>query len=117
AEIADWDAAVRPLDEGVPQVAVMRLRNIFQRNLAATDKQTVTAKLGEALLASGEAEEGLKVLQDPALEDLPATSIGRAQALATLQRWSEALPLYQKCATQNPSPFRTVALFGQAEAL
>src|SRR5437763_4593863 len=88
AEIADWDAAVRPLDEGVPQVAVMRLRDILKRDLAAADKKTVTAKLGEALLASGEAEEGLKVLQDPALEDLPATSLWRAQALATLQRWS-----------------------------
>src|SRR5438270_8253391 len=117
AEIADWDAAVRPLEEGVPQVAVMRLRDLLTRELAATDRKTATAKLGEALLASGEAEEALKVLQDPALEDLPATSLWRAQALAMLQRWSEALPLYQKLAARNPSPFRAVALFGQAETL
>jgi predicted negative regulator of RcsB-dependent stress response len=117
AEIADWDAAVRPLDEGVPQVAVMRLRNILQRELAAPDKKTATAKLGEALLAAGDAEEALKVLQDPALQDLPATWLWRAQALAMLQRWTEALPLYQRVAAQNPSPFRAVALFGQAEAL
>jgi len=119
AEIADWDAAVRPLDEGVPQVAVMRLRNILKRDLAAPDKKTATAKLGEALLAAGEAEEALKVLGDPALalEDLPAISLWRAQALAMLQRWPEALPLYQKVAAQNPSPFRTTALLGQAEAL
>jgi tetratricopeptide (TPR) repeat protein len=117
AEIADWDAAVRPLDEGLPQVAVMRLRNILKRELAADDEKTATAKLGEALLASGEAEEALKVLEDPALQDLPATWLWRAQALAMRQRWSEALPLYQKVAAQNPSPLRTVALFGQAEAL
>ncbi len=119
AEIADWDAAIRPLDDGVPQVAVMRLRNILKRDLAGPDKKTATAKLGEALLAAGEAEEALKVLGDPALalEDLPATSLWRAQALATLQRWTEALPLYQKVAAQNPSPFRTTALLGQAEAL
>jgi tetratricopeptide (TPR) repeat protein len=116
AEIADWDAAVRPLDQGVPQVAVMRLRAILARDLDATDKITATAKLGEALLAAGEAEEALKVLQDPALEDLPATWLYRAQALARLQRWSEALPLYQKLAAQNASLFRPVALFGQAEA-
>src|SRR3954469_5094982 len=39
-EIADWDAAVRPLDEGVPQVAVMRLRDILTRELTASDRQT-----------------------------------------------------------------------------
>ena len=37
AEIADWDSAVRPLDEGVPQVAVMRLRNILKRSLVPDD--------------------------------------------------------------------------------
>ena len=47
AEIADWDAAIRPLDEGVPQVAVMRLRDILKRDLAAPDKKTATAKLGK----------------------------------------------------------------------
>lgn len=117
AEIADWEAAVRPLEDGVPQVAIMRLRNILKRDLAAQDKKTVTAKLGEALLAAGDAAEALKVLEDPALEDLPATWLWRAQALAMLQRWPEALPLYQKVSAQNPSAFRTTALFGQAEAL
>lgn len=117
AEIPDWEAAVRPLEEGVPQVAVMRLRHILTRDLAGPDKKTATAKLGEALLAAGEAAEALKVLEDPALQDLPATWLWRAQALAMLQRWPEALPLYQKVAAQNPSAFRPTALFGQAEAL
>jgi lipopolysaccharide biosynthesis regulator YciM len=116
-EIADWEAAIRPLDEGVPQVAVMRLRNILGRALPPADKKTVLAKLGEALLASGEPAEALKVLDDPAVQDLPATLLWRAQALGALQRWSEALPLYQKVAAQNPSPYRNTALFGQAEAL
>jgi len=117
AEITDWDAAVRPLEEGVPQVAVMRLRTILQRDLAEPDRKTVMAKLAEALLAAGDAEQALQVLEDPALQDLPATWLWRAQALASLQRWSEALPLYRKVAAQNASPFRTSALLGQAEAL
>src|SRR5256714_4790959 len=116
-EIADWEAAVRPLDEGVPQVAVMRLRSILQRSLAPPDKQIVLAKLGEALLASGEPGERLRGLDVPGLQDLPATLRWRAQALAALQRWTEALPLYQKIAAQDPSPFRNTALFGAAEAL
>jgi tetratricopeptide (TPR) repeat protein len=117
AEIAELETAVRPLEEGVPQVAVMRLRNILGSELRAADKKTVTAKLGEALLAAGEPGEALKVLQDPELQDLPAIWLWRAQALASLQRWSEALPLYQQIAAQNFSPFRATALLGQAEAL
>jgi outer membrane protein assembly factor BamD (BamD/ComL family) len=117
AEIADWDAAVRPLDEGIPQVAVMRLRNILKRDLGPEDRKTVSAKLGEALLAAGDAEQALKVLQDPALNDLAAIPLWRAQALASLQRWPEALALYQKVAAQSRSLFRSTALFGQAEAL
>src|SRR5438270_4098046 len=117
AEIADWDAAVRPLDEGVPQVAVMRLRSILKRPLTPADHAIVLAKLGEALLAADEPDEALKVLEDPALQDLPATWLWRAQALAARQRWAEALPLYAKLVAQNPSPFRSTALFGKAEAL
>ena len=116
-EIAEWDAAVRPLDEGVPQVAVMRLRNILKHALVPAERKTVLAKLGEALLASDEPAEALKVLDDPTLQDLPATLLWRAQALAALRSWSEALPLYQQVAAQNPSAFRNTALFGQAETL
>ena len=116
AEIADWDAAVRPLDEGIPQVAVMRLRSILKRQLTPADHAIVLAKLGEALLAADEPDEALKVLEDPALQDLPATWLWRAQALAARQRWAEALPLYAKLVAQNPSPFRSTALFGKAEA-
>ena len=117
AEIADWDAAVRPLDDGIPQVAVMRLQTILKRDLTPADRKTATAKLGEALLAAGDAERALKVWEDPALGDLGAIPLWRAQALATLERWPEALALYQKVVGQNASPFRSTALFGQAEAL
>ena len=117
AEIPDLDAAVRPLAEGVPQVAVMRLRKMLGGELAAADKKTVLAKLGEALLAAGEPEEALKVLEDTALQDLPEIRLSRAQALASLQRWNEALPLYQQVAAQRTSPLRATGVFGQAEAL
>ena len=117
AEIADWDRAVHPLEDGIPQVAVMRLRNILKGQLSPADRKLALAKLGEALLLSEEPDEALKVLDDPILEDIPATWLWRAQALAARQRWAEALPLYAKVAAQNPSPFRSTALLGQAEAL
>ena len=62
AEIADWDLAVRPLEEGVPQVAVMRLRNVLKRPLDPSDHKIALAKLGEALLAADEPGEPLKVI-------------------------------------------------------
>jgi hypothetical protein len=116
AETTDVGAAARPMDEGVPQVAVMRLRELLSGDLAPEERRVVTAKLGEALLAAGEAEEALKMLQDPDLLALPATRFCRAQAEATLQRWPQALSLYQQVATEAVSPFRSKAILGQAEA-
>jgi tetratricopeptide (TPR) repeat protein len=109
--------AERPLEEGVPQVAVMRLRALLSGDLPAEERRIASAKLGETLLAAGETEEALQVLQDPTLQALPATRYFRAQALATLGRWSEALPLYQQVAAEPSSPFRSRAILGKAEAL
>lgn len=117
AELPELRSAVEPMEEGVPQVAVMRLRALLSGDLAEEDRRAASAKLGEALLAAGETEEALKVLQDPALLVLPATRFWCAQALAALERWAEALPLYQQVAGTAASPFRSRAILGQAEAL
>ncbi|HWM24587.1 MAG TPA: tetratricopeptide repeat protein [Chthoniobacterales bacterium] len=117
AELPELETAVRPMDEGVPQVAVMRLRTLLEGELAEEDRRAANAKLGEALLAAGETEEALKVLEDPALQILPATRFCRAQALAALERWTEALPLYRQVAAESASPFRSRAILGQAESL
>jgi TolA-binding protein len=117
AELPDLETAARPMEEGVPQVAVMRLRALLSGDLGPEERRVANAKLGEALLAAGETEEALKVLQDPTLLALPATRFCRAQALATLERWAEALPLYQQVAAEAASPFRSRAILGQAEAL
>ena len=109
--------AARPLADGVPEVAVMRLRALLGGDLAVEERRTASAKLGEALLAAGETEEALRVLQDPALQTLPATRFYQAQALATLGRWTDALSLYQQVAAEAASPFRSRAMLGQAEAL
>ena len=116
-EIEGWAAAVRPLEEGVPQVAVMRLREILRRAPAGPEKTTIVAKLAEALLAAGEVEEALKILAMPELQTLPATPLWRAQGLASRQRWTEALASYQEAASRAAPPLRGIALAGQAEAL
>jgi predicted negative regulator of RcsB-dependent stress response len=109
--------AARPMEEGVPQVAVLRLRTLLAGDLGTEERRAGMARLGEALLAAGEIEEALKVLQDPGLPDLPATQFCRAQALASLGRWAEALLLYQQVVAAPASPFRSRAMIGQAESL
>jgi outer membrane protein assembly factor BamD (BamD/ComL family) len=105
------------MEEGVPQVSVLRLKALLAGQLSAEARREATAKLGEALLAAGQAEEALKVLQDPTLPDLPATRFLRAQTFAALGRWAEALPLYEQAASVAASPFYSNAILGQAEAL
>ena len=114
---ADLQSALRPLQDGIPQVAVVRLRALLAGNLAPAGRRTVLAKLGEALVAAERPAEALEVLNDPAVRDLPATKFFRAQAFAALARWEEALPLYQACAAEARSPVRAEAVYGQAEAL
>ncbi|MDQ2659024.1 MAG: tetratricopeptide repeat protein [Verrucomicrobiota bacterium] len=113
----DLAEAVRPLTDGVPQVAVVRLRALLAREIPAEERRAASAKLGEALVAAGEFEEALKILRADDLRDLPATAFFQAQALAGLSRWSEAWPLYQKLGSDAASPFYAEALFGEAESL
>ncbi|MEP6699042.1 MAG: tetratricopeptide repeat protein [Verrucomicrobiota bacterium] len=109
------DDAARPMEEGVPQVAVLRLRKLLRGSLTPAEKKAATEKLGEALLAAGAPNDALKTLEDVA--DSPAVIFYRAQALAKSQRWAEALPLYQQIAADAASPFRSEAMLAEAEAL
>ncbi|MBA2242545.1 MAG: tetratricopeptide repeat protein [Chthoniobacterales bacterium] len=109
--------ATRPILEGVPEVAVVRLRAVLAGSLSREQRRAANTKLGEALFAAEEPEEALKVLSDPELSGVPAAKFWRAQALAALSRWAEALPLYHDVAAQNGSGFHSEALYGEAEAL
>ena len=109
--------AVRPMEEGIPQVAVLRLRALLARDLGPEERLETMARLGEALLAAGETESALKVLQDPALPATPGTLFFRAQAFASLGRWEEALLQYRQVASGIASPFHSRALLGEAQTL
>ncbi len=109
--------ATQPLADGVPQVAVVRLRQLLAASLTADERRAAKAKLGEALVAANQPEEALKILSEPSVAGSPGADFFRAQALAALSLWSEALPLYEAVARDNASPFRAEALYGQAESL
>ncbi len=113
-ELAEAEA---PLAEGVPEVAVVRLQTLLGRNLTEEGWRAVAEKLAEALVAAKQPADALTLLADPRLREISSTKFWRAQALASLRRWTEALPLYEESARADNSPFRESAIFGAAEML
>src|SRR5215467_829536 len=113
SEIAQASA---PISEGVPEVAVVRLQSLLNKSLTEAERRAVVEKLAQAQMAANEPEDTLVLLADPRLRDLPWAKFWRAQALATSQRWAEALPLYEEL-TNETSPFQKAAVFGSGETL
>ena len=112
-EIAQASA---PNLEGVPEVAVVRLQSLLNKNLTEAERRAVVEKLAQAQMAANEPEDTLVLLADARLRDLPWARFWRSQALATVQRWAEALPLYEELANET-SPFQKAAVFGCGETL
>src|SRR6266513_4837452 len=112
-EIAE---AARPVDEGVPEVAVYQLQKLVT-GLSGTDAIKAKEKLAEALIAARRSTEALRLLDEPALRDSTSEKFLRAQALAELNRYGEALQLYREVANDNNLPQRAAAAFGAGEML
>ncbi|HEY3662874.1 MAG TPA: tetratricopeptide repeat protein [Chthoniobacterales bacterium] len=110
-------AAIAPLTQGVPEVAISRLQDFLAKNPAASEQAVAKRKLAEALVCAGQLDAALKVFADPALTNDAESNFWHAQALAGLDRWASALPLYAQVAADEKSALRNEAAFGQAEAL
>src|SRR5437660_758675 len=118
AEISPgWTEATKPLLEGVPEVAVVRLGALVDGSLADKEWCAVAAKLAEAQVTARQPEDALVLLADSRLRDLSAAKFWRAQAFASLHLWADALPLYEELAAEQGSSFREAATFGAAEML
>src|SRR4029453_14381240 len=113
---ADIAQAATPLSEGVPEVAVVRLQSLLNKNLPESQWRAGAEKPAEAQVAANEPAATLVLLSDPELRDLPWAKFWRAQALASLSRWTDALPLYEELSNES-SPFQRAAVFGAGEAL
>src|SRR5215471_15901397 len=111
-EIAE---AARPIDEGVPEVAVYQLQKLTA-GLNGADKVKAKEKLAEALIAAQRPTDALHLLEEPVLRDSTSGKFLRAQAFAGLNRYDEALPLYRDAA-QSDYGQRAAAAFGIAEML
>ncbi|HEY0368048.1 MAG TPA: tetratricopeptide repeat protein [Chthoniobacterales bacterium] len=110
-------SAAQPLNDGVPEVAVVRLRTLLETAMPDDARRGVELKLAEALIAADRAQEALQVLTNASHDDSSEAKFLRAQTLAALERWSEALPLYAQAAADRGFAKTSEAEFGQAEAL
>jgi TolA-binding protein/thioredoxin-like negative regulator of GroEL len=114
SEIAEASA---PVAGGVPEVAVVRLQALLNSSLPESEWRAVVEKLAEAQIAAKQPQNTLSLLADVRVRELPWARFWRAQALASLHRWAEALPLYEQLANDVGSPFHSAATFGAAEML
>src|ERR1700751_626019 len=76
AELADASA---PLIEGVPEVAVVRLQALLNKNLPDAEWRVVAEKLAEAQVAAEKPEYTLLLSADPRIRELPWAKFWRAQ--------------------------------------
>jgi len=106
-----------PLAEGVPEVAIERLQGFLAQNPAAAEQTLARKKLAEALLQAGRPAEVLTLFETPTLTNDEEAVFVHGQALAALERWQEALPLYQRVAANPGAALRVEAMFGAGQAL
>ena len=85
----DLSDATEPLTDGVPEVAVVRLRGLLNRNLSEAEWRATGEKLAEALLATKQPAEALQLLDDARLREVSSSKFWRAQALVSLHRPQE----------------------------
>jgi predicted negative regulator of RcsB-dependent stress response len=114
---AELTEATKPLLQGVPEVAILRLRVLLEHSSSDADRCAIAEKLAEAQVAAKQPTEALALLADSRLHEFEWAKFWRAQALASLHRWADALPVYEELAARQTSPFRAAAAFGAAEAL
>src|SRR5262249_26957965 len=109
--------ATKPLNDGVPEVAIIRLQGLLKQNLSDADWRVVAEKLLEAMVAAKQTTDALRLAEDPRLRQSSSAIFWHAQLLASLHREAEAFVLYRQIATDTKSNLGSDALFGAAEML
>ncbi len=109
--------ALRPLADGVPQVAVARLQDLLAQKLSPADHVIAQTKLTEALVRANRPVDALAVIPPDALTDNAMALFWKAQAFAALYRWAEARPLYARASVLAEGLLRADATFGEAQCL
>ncbi len=88
------DEARQALQDGLPQVAIYKLRQISGRKLAKEDQAVAELLLAQALFAAGRFDETATVLEKSGASSHEAKFL-LAETYAALNKPAKALPLYQ----------------------
>ena len=88
--------ARQALAESIPQVAVQKLRTLLATpGLTPAERAAAQRELGAAFFAAGQNDEALAAVQALADAGDAAAHLLRAQVLARMGRWADALALFQ----------------------
>jgi len=112
---ADLSTASRPIDDGIPEVAIVRVQTLLNGNLKPDQKRLASGELVRALVEANRPADALNLIQQNQLTQTSIERFWQAQALAGLGRWKEALPLYEQLVRESDFPFRAEAVLGTAE--
>ena len=115
-----YDEGTHALDEGLPQVAVYKLRAFLATRPAPAARRATVLALGRALLALPDAPAALNLLdgEGPAAAADAEAVFWHAQVQATLEHWTDALADYTRAAEGTaPAELLTRARFGRGESL
>ena len=70
--------ASKPLTEGVPEVAVVRLQTLLKQNLSEPDWRAVAERLLQAMVAANRTADAFNLLADPRLRQSSSASFWRS---------------------------------------
>jgi outer membrane protein assembly factor BamD (BamD/ComL family) len=101
------DEAAKALDEGVPEVALVKLEAQLSGPLDPVPRRQAKTLRAEALLAAGRIDEALEAMRDPEIK----APLLEARVEAASGDWSQALSLYAAL------PGDPKGVMGQAECL
>ncbi|MGB7794572.1 MAG: tetratricopeptide repeat protein [Terrimicrobiaceae bacterium] len=107
------EGARQALDDGLPQVAIYRLRQALGKKLPKEDQTTAEMLLAQALFAAGRYDENASLLGKMASG--AESRFWLAQTYAALGKPAKALPLYQ--ALSRETGFAAQAAVGAAKML
>ena len=106
--------ARQSLDDGLPQVAIYKLRQAPGRKLAKEDQAAAERLLARALFAAGRFDESASLLEDSGDSD-GESKFWLAENYAALNKPAKALPLYQSLSRDER--FAAQAAIGAAKML
>src|SRR3954469_25974289 len=113
----DLARAAGPIDEGVPEVSIVRLNALLRTSLPAAQRREAADKLVQAFVVAKRPAGALELIAEQNLSQSPAERFWHAQALAASGRPNDALSLYEALAADTTFPMRPEAIFAAAEML